>query len=106
MELTFNYHTEREIPTIIANTGIYKFAQVHVHFGKTSKKGSEHSFDQHFTAAEVHAVFQNIKSTSINSTESFLVMTLMTSICGDRPKRSAAPWTNIYKTNNCKVFKK
>nr|AEC03973.1 nacrein C5 [Pinctada margaritifera] len=39
--------------------GHYKFRNLHIHIGKSRRKGSEHSVDRHFTPMEAHLVFRH-----------------------------------------------
>lgn len=102
--MRFNYNSDDEIPTIIASTGVYKFDHIHVHFGKISTRGSEHSFDHHYSAAAVHVVFVNEQPTSPNSSEYYMVMASLPNVCGENTQQDAAPWTNFFRTKYCKVM--
>lgn len=103
MQLTFNYHYDSDIPRIQASSGNYKFSQVHIHFGTSPTRGSEHSFGGYYAAAEIHAVFENTRPSSNSRAENYIVMTLMPYIC-ENPRGGAASWSKIFNVDGCKVL--
>ncbi|ELU11711.1 hypothetical protein CAPTEDRAFT_155321 [Capitella teleta] len=81
LKVTFN--TSQEMPSISGGglVGTYRFMQLHIHHGKSSAKGSEHTINAMHYAAELHLVHLNNKyatfEDSLGNSDALAVLGIM-----------------------------